>query len=363
MVTGNVPGLVLAVSSSAFIGTSFILKKKGLRRAAASGTRAGVGGYTYLLEPLWWAGMITMFIGEVANFVAYVYAPAVLVTPLGALSIIIRYENSVKASLIYYEMATNFQYRFAWYISAVLAHFMLKERLPKLGILGCVCCIVGSVVIVLHAPQEQSPTSVIQIWGLATEPAFLIYVVATSSMVVILVFYFEKRYGQSNMLIYLGICSLIGSLTVVSIKAIGIAVKLTLEGINQLQYVQSWFFLSVAAVCVITQLNYLNKALDTFNAAVVSPVYYVMFTTLSIVASAIMFKDWSGQDASSIASEICGFITVLCGTIILHATREQEQTNTSGTAGSGAWYGSNRGSRKSGDEEQLIGVHSSDLFD
>lgn len=76
----------------------------------------GVGGYTYLLEPLWWAGMITsksvniadeknlfgnlliyiqsffttVLVGEVANFVAYVFAPAVLVTPLGALSIIVR---------------------------------------------------------------------------------------------------------------------------------------------------------------------------------------------------------------------------------------------------------------------------------
>lgn len=32
------------------------------------------------------------------------------------------------------------------------------------------------------------------------------------------------------------------------------------------------------------------QALDTFNTAVVSPVYYVMFTTLTIVASVIMFK-------------------------------------------------------------------------
>lgn len=32
------------------------------------------------------------------------------------------------------------------------------------------------------------------------------------------------------------------------------------------------------------------QALDTFNAAIVSPVYYVMFTTLTIIASAIMFK-------------------------------------------------------------------------
>ncbi|XP_039025629.1 LOW QUALITY PROTEIN: probable magnesium transporter NIPA6 [Hibiscus syriacus] len=289
----NSKGLVLAVASSAFIGSSFILKKKGLKRAGASG-RAGVGGYTYLLEPLWWAGMITMIVGEVANFVAYVYAPAVLVTPLGALSII---------------------------VSACLAHFMLKERIQKMGIVGCVTCIGGSVVIVIHAPQEHTPSSVREIWALATQPTFLIYVAATLSVVLALVLHFEPRYGQTNILVYLGICSLMGSLTVVSIKAIGIAIKLTLDGINQIVYPQTWFFLTVAAICVIMQLNYLNKALDTFNTAIVSPVYYVMFTTLTIIASVIMFKDWSGQNASSIASEICGFITVLSGTIILHATR------------------------------------------
>jgi hypothetical protein len=37
----NAKGLVLAVSSSAFIGASFIVKKMGLRRAADSGVRAG----------------------------------------------------------------------------------------------------------------------------------------------------------------------------------------------------------------------------------------------------------------------------------------------------------------------------------
>lgn len=32
-----------------------------------------------------------MIVGEVANFTAYAFAPAVLVTPLGALSIIVRF--------------------------------------------------------------------------------------------------------------------------------------------------------------------------------------------------------------------------------------------------------------------------------
>ncbi|XP_052193715.1 probable magnesium transporter NIPA6 isoform X2 [Diospyros lotus] len=274
--------------------------------------------------------MLTMVTGEVANFVAYVYAPAVLVTPLGALSII---------------------------VSAVLAHFVLKERLQKMGVLGCVSCIVGSVVIVIHAPQEYTPNSVEEIWSLAIQPAFLIYVAAALSIVLALIFHFEPRCGQTNILIYLGICSLMGSLTVVSIKAIGIAIKLTLEGINQFEYPQTWSFVTVAVICVITQLNYLNKALDTFNAAIVSPIYYVMFTTLTIIASIIMFKDWSGQDASNIASEICGFITVLSGTIILHATREQEQPTTAGTI---TWYTGE--SMKGIDEAHFITVHNSDYF-
>lgn len=128
--------------------------------------------------------------------------------------------------------------------------------------------------------------------------------------------------------------------------------------------------------------NFVMQALDTFNTAIVSPVYYVMFTTLTIIASAIMFKvccsillslflnlpnvfisfskqlqiyrgshffgsiihggshiylymlqDWSGQNVSSIASELCGFITVLSGTIILHVTREQEPAPTQGNKG------------------------------
>lgn len=262
----NLTGFILAVLSSAFIGASFIIKKKGLKRAAAtSGVRAGVGGYSYLLEPLWWTGMVTMIVGEVANFVAYAFAPAVLVTPLGALSII---------------------------ISAILAHFLLKERLHKLGMLGCIMCVVGSIVIVLHVPQESSIGSVQEVWHLATQP---------------------------------GICSLMGSLSVMSVKALGTSLKLTFEGTNQLIYPETWFFTMVVVTCVIMQMNYLNKALDTFNTAVVSPIYYVMFTTLTILASVIMFRDWAGQSGSKIVSEICGFVIVLSGTVLLHITKDYDR--------------------------------------
>lgn len=83
-------GLGLSISSSVFIGGSFILKKKSLLALGKSGgVRAGAGGYGYLRHWLWWAGLLSMGFGEALNFVAYAFAPATLVTPLGALSVIV----------------------------------------------------------------------------------------------------------------------------------------------------------------------------------------------------------------------------------------------------------------------------------
>lgn len=45
----NVHGFVLAVSSSIFIGSSFIIKKKGLKKAGTTGTRAGE--FHFILYP------------------------------------------------------------------------------------------------------------------------------------------------------------------------------------------------------------------------------------------------------------------------------------------------------------------------
>ena len=59
--------------------------------------------------------------------------------------------------------------------SAILAHILLREQLQKMGVLGCVSCIVGSVVIVIHAPQEHTPNSVQEIWNLATQPGIILY--------------------------------------------------------------------------------------------------------------------------------------------------------------------------------------------
>ena len=86
----------------------------------------------------------------------------------------------------------------------------------------------------------------------------------------------------------------------------------------------TWWCVVIVAVCVATQMNYLNKALDVFNAAVVTPMYYVAFTTLTLVASSVMFQDYLRQPAKEVACQFCGFVTILCGVFTLQVTKDVE---------------------------------------
>ena len=73
--------------------------------------------------------------------------------------------------------------------------------------------------------------------------------------------------GRSNPLVYISICSTVGSVSVMSVKAFGIAVKLTVAGENQFTHASTYVFLLVLVVTTLTQLNYLNKAMSEFPAS------------------------------------------------------------------------------------------------
>ena len=56
-------GIILAVCSGLFIGTSFVLKKLGLLKANVKYNEAAGEGYGYLKNAWWWSGMTLMIIG------------------------------------------------------------------------------------------------------------------------------------------------------------------------------------------------------------------------------------------------------------------------------------------------------------
>ncbi|SCU97377.1 LADA_0H05952g1_1 [Lachancea dasiensis] len=292
-------GLLLAITSSLAIGSSFILTKMGLNAASEQNNFEGAG-YEYLKNPIWWGGMTTMAIGEIANFAAYTFAPAIMVTPLGALSVI---------------------------IGAILAALFLKEELGTLGKLGCTVCLLGSVIIILHAPSDKNIETVDEILGYAMQPAFLCYALMVAVFTVFMITRVVPNYGTKNPMVYISICSTVGSISVMSIKAFGIALKLTLGGNNQFTHLSTYLFIIVVVTCIMTQMNYFNKALDQFDTSIVNPLYYVTFTTATLVASFILFRNFDESDQKDSVSLVCGFIIIFTGVYLLNLARKKNHNN------------------------------------
>ena len=72
------------------------------------------------------------------------------------------------------------------------------------------------------------------------------------------------KYGTTNPLYYLSICAATGAVSVMALKAFGIALKLTFAGANQFNRPSTYLFAVVAVGCIVVQMNYFNKALNIF---------------------------------------------------------------------------------------------------
>lgn len=283
----------LAVGSGIFIGSSFVFKKKGLLAAQRKYAVTAGEAHAYLKSPMWWTGMIIMILGEVLNFVAYMFADAVLVTPMGALSVV---------------------------VCAVLSAIFLKEHLTLFGKVGCFLCIVGSVIIAINAPEEKVGGDIRSYEHLFIAPGFLVWLGLCVVTALVLVFLVAPRYGKKNMLVYITVCSVIGGLSVSVTSGLGSAIILSIRGDNQFTYWFTYFLLGFVIVTLLVEINYLNKALELFNTAAVTPTYYVLFTAATIITSVILSK---GLHASPVAivTIVFGFLTICAGITLLQLSK------------------------------------------
>ncbi|OAX39726.1 DUF803-domain-containing protein [Rhizopogon vinicolor AM-OR11-026] len=287
----KVIGIVLAVLSGVLIGSSFVFKKKGLLRSQA-GQAAGEG-VAYLKSPLWWTGMTMMITGELCNFVAYAFVEALVVTPMGALSVV---------------------------ICAMLSSIFLKEKLTFFGWMGCALCIIGSTIIALNGPQETTPGEIEVFMELFIAPGFLVYISLLIVIALSIIFYFGPKYGKQNMLWYITVCSTIGGISVSVTTGLGAAIVMTVMGANQFTHWFIYFLIAFVAVTLITEVYYLNVALALFNTAMVTPTYYVLFSFCSMVTTIVLFRGLSAP-VSQILTLVLAFLTICVGITILQMSK------------------------------------------
>ena len=116
-----------------------------------------------------------------------------------------------------------------------------------------------------HFEDEESVTD------RRTSSGFLFYCFFVIVFATVMIYWVAPKHGRRNPMIYLSICSTVGSISICAVKGLGIALKLTFGGSNQLTNPSTYVFLIVTVVAIMTQMNYFNKALSHFSTNMCVP--------------------------------------------------------------------------------------------
>jgi hypothetical protein len=141
---------------------------------------------SYLRSPWWWAGIVMMTIGEAGNFLAYGFAPASIVSPLGVVALI---------------------------SNCIIAPFFLKERFRRRDLFGVLIAVGGAVTVVLSASDSNPKLGPDEIWDLITTWEFETYLAITIGVIIALM-WTSSKYGGKSIFVDLGLVGLFGMISI-----------------------------------------------------------------------------------------------------------------------------------------------------
>ena len=246
---------------------------------------------SYLRSPYWWIGIVLMTIGEAGNFLAYGFAPASIVSPLGVVALI---------------------------SNCVIAPFMLKERFRLRDLAGVLVAIGGVVTVVLSAKQGEKKLGPDELLEAIMRWEFLLYVCITTVAIIALMFA-SNKYGSRTILVDLGLVGLFGGYTALSTK--GVASLLSDSLFDAFTYPITYPLVAVLVFSAVMQIRYLNRALQSFDSTMVIPTQFVLFTLSVITGSAVLYRDFESTTAERTGKFVCGCLLTFFGVYLITSKR------------------------------------------
>ncbi|KAG9947413.1 DUF803-domain-containing protein, partial [Aureobasidium melanogenum] len=255
------------------------------KRSSASGPKS------YLKSPIWWLGIALMTLGEAGNFLAYGFAPASVVSPLGVVALV---SNCLIAPLLLHEQ------------------FRIRDGF------GVIVAIGGCVTVVLSASGNNPKLGPDKIWELISTWEFKTYFGITVFLMLVLMSV-SSRYGHKSVLIDLGLVGLFGGYTALSTK--GVASLLSNTIWRAITFPITYLLVAVLVSTAVLQIKYLNRALQHFDSTQVIPVQFVLFTLSVIIGSAILYRDFERTTTDDAVKFFAGCALTFSGVWLITSGR------------------------------------------
>lgn len=246
---------------------------------------------SYLKSPYWWVGIVLMCLGEMGNFMAYGFAPASIVSPLGVVALI---------------------------SNCVIAPCLLKEQFRSRDCWGVLVAIAGAVVVVLSAKDSEEKLGPGEIWMIITRWEFELYLGLTTGLIIGLM-WASFQYGSRSILIDVGLVALFGGYTALSTKGVSSLLSFTLWHV--ITFPITYLLVFVLVFSALMQIRYINRALQRFDSTQVIPTQFVLFTLSVIIGSAVLYRDFESMTAERAMKFVGGCSLTFLGVYFITSGR------------------------------------------
>ncbi|KAG0360693.1 hypothetical protein BG005_010159 [Podila minutissima] len=248
----------------------------------------------YLRSKAWWAGMTLMILGECGNFLAYGYAQASIIAPLGTVALV---------------------------SNVILAPLMLREPFRSRDLGGIVIAIIGTVVVVVNSKENEIKLTPEAVIAALLQTQFTVYFIVCCVLLVILTS-LSDTIGPDYIFIDLSIVAIFGGYTVLATK--GVSSLLSLSFYKMFTYPIAYLLVFVLVSTAVLQIKFLNKSLQRFDSTQVIPTQFVLFTTSAIIGSAILYNDFDEMDFNKGLHFLTGCCMTFLGVYFITSQRDKD---------------------------------------
>ncbi|XP_033013659.1 NIPA-like protein 3 isoform X2 [Lacerta agilis] len=286
----NLIGALLAIFGHLIISIALNLQKYShIRLVGCKDHRA------YFKTKTWWCGLFLLFLGELGVFSAYAFAPLSLIVPLGAVSVI---------------------------ASAIIGIIFIKEKWKPKDFLSCGLAIVGTYLLITFGPNSHETMTGENITKHLVSWPFLLYMLVEIIIFCLLLYFYKERKANYIVVILL-LAALLGSMTVITVKAVAGMVVVSIRGNLQLGY--PIFYIMV--VCMVAtasfQATFLTQATQLYDASQIASIGYILSTAIAITAGATFYLDFIGEDILHICMFALGCLIAFLGVFLITRNKKK----------------------------------------
>ncbi|KAM6428242.1 NIPA-like protein 3 isoform 2-T2 [Liasis olivaceus] len=280
----NLIGALLAIFGHLTISIALNLQKYShIRLVSCKESKA------YFKTKTWWCGLFLLCLGELGVFSAYAFAPLSLIVPLGAVSVI---------------------------ASAIIGVIFIREKWKPKDFLSCGLAVVGTYLLITFGPNSHEIMTGENITKHLVSWPFLLYMLLEIILFCLLLYFYKEKKANYIVVILL-LVALLGSMTVITVKAVAGMIVVSIQGNVQLGYPIFYIMVVCMVATAAFQAAFLIQASQLYDASQIASVGYILSTVTAITAGATFYLDFIGEDVLHICMFALGCLVAFLGVFLI----------------------------------------------